>query len=922
MSVLSLLAWRLFAGALQIDAGPDGIVEVVWRGCEAELSGPRCVTKKGDELVLWTRLHTSTQDNAVMVCDASSRIGVTGRGHTAIATGHDDRGCWTLLRVDSPSGVLELRNTDDRLLWSLPFVTAPMEDTRVTEARVLFEAGYNDEAKHLLQAVQIGPQVSEADALTLADALNLERKIALRSDDFFTGVASARAAHDLYQSLGWVSSACDITFALVDHYWDKRHDKAATLLELQASARCAAAIPHYAINQRYYEAVLIEGRDDPLDTSLAYRGIDVLARRIQDFDFEAAILSAQHVVAEQLHLREETQRIEERMYALESQLDGRSSCGLVNALSNLGWSVLMRRERGESTEDPRRVLATVHDRFRVGPCRSVDDLRNATINLALAELQHDDLAAAKELLNPLEADPRVPEGELWRHLILARANLAQHNLELARGHSTKIDELAFHHADPYFKWHAAMTRGDLYAETKDSEQAIAAYQEGELLRDEMALSLALGAGLERAGARWDDSARRLINLQIEQGRPEAALRTARLARRRALRAVEELAALSDAQRDTLVKKARFLRKKTDEAASHDGHRTRAELEQEFKERRQELAELRRDLDHAVAHHSPASVALREPTSGELLLVYYPLGERWVGFAADGEQVITTFIRLEPEMSDEDLGEVLYEPFAAAIAEAREVRIIATGALLMRDLHGLPHRGKPLLARVPVAYAFDLPESLIARPRPLRGGLIVAANPGGEIPLLRFVDSEADNVADQWSILGLGTTRLVGPTAIRDAVLRELPHADVFHFIGHHIQRSESSRSTNAWDHVLILEDGTSVSVEDIMLIEGADMPRVAFLSACQTGMIDPEVASGGAAIGHSFLLRGAALVIATARPVDDAEAARVAGAFYMAAPDNASLADPATLAEAQLDLLEDGTCSENPGICAFRAWVP
>ena len=901
MSVLSLIAWRLIAGALQIDARPDGIVEVVWRGCEAELNGPRCVTKEGDELVLWTRLHTSTQDNAAMVCDASSRIGVAGRGHTTIATGPDDGGCWTRLRVDSPSGVLELRNPDGRILWSLPFVTAPIEDTRVTEARVLFEAGYNDEAKHLLQAVQIGPQVSEADALTLADALNLERKIALRSDDFFTGVASARAARDLYQSLGRVSSACDITFALVDHYWDNRHDKAATLLELQASARCAAAIPRYAINQRYYEAVLIESRDDPLDTSLAYRGIDVLARRIQDFDFEAAILSAQHVVAEQLHLREETQRIEKRMYALESQLDDRASCGLINALSNLGWSVLMRRERGES---------------------SVDDLRNATINLALAELQHDDLAAAKELLNPLEADPRVPEGELWRHLILARANLAQHNLELARGHSTKLDELAFHHADPYFKWHAAMTRGDLYAETKDREQAIAAYQEGELLREEMALSLALGAGLERAGARWDDSARRLITLQIEQGHPEAALRTARLARRRALRAVEELASLSDAQRDTLFKKARFLRKKTEEAASHDGHRTRAELEQEFKARRQLLAELRRDLGHAVAHHSPASVALREPTSGELLLVYYPLGERWVGFAADGEQVITTFITLAPEMSDEDLGKALYEPFTAAIANAREVRIIATGALLMRDLHGLSHRGRPLLAWVPVAYSFDLPEPLIARPRPLIGGLVVAANPGGEVPLLRFVEQETDDVADQWNTLGLQTTRLVGTNAIRDIVLHEIPRADVFHFIGHHLQRPEASRSVNAWDHELKLEGGTSLSVEEIMLVPAADIPRVVFLSACQTGMIDPEVASGGAAIGHSFLLRGAALVIATARPVDDAEAARVAEAFYMAAPDKASLADPATLAEAQLNLLEDGTCRENPDICAFRAWVP
>lgn len=87
-------------------------------------------------------------------------------------------------------------------------------------------------------------------------------------------------------------------------------------------------------------------------------------------------------------------------------------------------------------------------------------------------------------------------------------------------------------------------------------------------------------------------------------------------------------------------------------------------------------------------------------------------------------------------------------------------------------------------------------------------------------------------------------------------------------------------------------------------------------------MTDPQAASGGVAIGHSFLLRGVELVIATARPVDDAAAAGLAQALYLAATDAGSLAEPATLARAQSAILGDEPCSERPDVCAYRAWVP
>jgi hypothetical protein len=922
VSIPALLVWRLVAGALPIDAGADGIVEVAWRGCRAERSGPLCVTGKGDELVLWTRLHNGTSDGTPGVCGAGSLPGLAGRGHTTVATGPDDGGCWTQLRVDDPSGVLELHGSDGRLLWSLPFAVAPTRDPTVEQAKARFMAGDDAEARRLLHAALNDPKLRDGDPLGLAGALDLDQQMAFLSDDFRTGLASAEAARDLYRSLGWISSACDITYALVHHHWAAHHDHAAARSALQAGARCVAELPRYAVHQRHAHAMLVEGQGDPLDTWLAYRDVDVLARRLRDHDFEAGILSAQHVVAEQMHQREDAGRIERRVDILATELAGSQACGLTNALSNLGWSVLMRRERGEPTNDPRPVLTTVRKHYQAGRCRSVDDFHNATINLALAELQHDDPKRARALLASLKATPHDPEGELWRHLILARAGLAQRDFSLASTHSTELDALARLHADPYFGWHAAVTRGALYAVKDQPDAASTAYQEAEALRDEMALPLALGAGHELAGVRWDHSASELIKLQIAQQRPAAAMRTARLARRRALRAVEALAAITADERAALAVETRRLREDIDAGARGDHRRTGAELERVYQERRQQRMALRRKFDLAAPGHSSPSIALREPTAGELVLVYYPLDDGWVGFAADGKHVDPILIKLPAGISDEALGVALYEPFAELIAAAAQVRIIATGALLARDLHGLPFEDSPLFTHLPVAYALDLARPQFTPPRPITGGLVVAANPGGEVPRLRFVAGETEDVAEQWAQLGLVTTRLVGADATRPAVLREYPRTNILHFIGHHLQRPEAARSTNAWDHELTLEGGTSLAVEDVLVATAASMPRVVFLSACQTGMIDPEVASGGVAIGHSFLLRGAELVIATARPVDDAEAARVAETFYRTATDTASLADPATLAEAQRDLLGEGSCSDHPGVCAYRAWVP
>lgn len=917
--VSTRIAWTVVTGALQVEAGADGVVELAWNGCRAELRGPRCVTEQGAQLVLWTRLPGATASGEAK-CGKDTALAITGHGHTIQDTGPADGGCWTRLRVDDPSGLLELRGPDKRPLWSLPFVPTPAQDSVVTEAGKQFTAGHDAAANRLLQSAlaRLGAQGA---SLELARALDLDRKIAFRNGEFVRGLASAEAALDLYESLGWTSSACDITYALMHHHWVEQHH-ADALAALNRGARCAAQIPRYAVNHRYNHATLVEDLGDAYDTWVAYRDIDVLARRLRDLDFEAPILAAQHVLAEQLRQHQDIRRIEQRLQTLQAQLSTTDSCGLINALSNVSWSRLMRRERGESDQDASEWLERVVQRYSKGACRDADDLRNATINLALGRLQNDEPVAATRLLMRLPATPDDPESELWRHIILARAGLTRRNFKQASVHSAALDELAARHADPYFGWYAAFTRGELLAAQDLPTRAIAAYEEAEALRDEIALPLALGAGRERAIAPWELSAHRLIALWLAQGQPATAMQVARLARRRTLQALEGLAALDAHSRDALADEVRRRRDAIDIDAEGDDLRTGDELAPVRAERRRQRMDLRRLLDWAASGPTDPATELRKPSAGELLLVYQRLENGWVGFADDGTHVTSTFIASAArELSGTALGSALFDPFADAIAAARNIRIVADGALLAHDLHALPHRGRPLFTHSPVVYSLDLPEPRLA-PRPYTRGLVVAADPGGEEARLNFVEEEASSVVKRLETLGIVTTRQVGLDAVRSALLRELPGADILHFAGHHARRADASGSRNAWDHELLLARGTTLAVEDVLVAGSSSMPRFVFLSACETGMTDPAAASGGVAIGHSFLLRGAELVLATARPVDDAVVTRFAETYYRMATDVAALTDPATLAATQRELLGDATCNEHPDVCAYRAWVP
>lgn len=921
--ILSLLLLRalgpLSSGTLAVDAGDSGPVEIVWDGCETERAGPVCVTGKGERLVVWVR------PKQPVACERLA-LALTGRGHRTRETGAVDGGCWTRVEVEDPSkGALELRTDDGRVVWSMRFEPQPPRH-RVVDAAVARVNGDPAGARRYLEA-EIPRIELENDELALADALLTHAKLAFLTGDFAAGATSAKRARALYTAEDWPGTACAISALVAQRGWKLHQDREAVTASLRELFPCVAAFPRFALTYRNVQAQILRGTPggDPHAVWAAYRDLDVLARRVQDVEFEVVFLSIQNDLAQQLQLREEVARIDGRMAELQASGAGDGLCGMAIALNNNAWTTLLRRERGEEIADLRPRLARLRAVFSAGACADPRHFRHATLHLALASLHKGDHAAAEALLVHTEDRPEDPEGTLWRHRILARAGLDGGNLKLAAAHTDALTELARDFGDPFFAWHAAYARGVLAEARGHLDAAIAEYAAAEALREEMALPLALGAARERLGVDWDDGLRRLVGLLLARGDHVAALRAVRLARRRALRGVLALARLAGEPRVRLAAEVTRHRDAAELAARADRRLPVAARDRARVERRRERLALRRRLDEAVGAGLASTPWLRECAAGELLLVFYPFGDRWLAFADDGSAVAVADVHITPDMTDERLGDALYEPFADAIVGAREIRILAADTLGDRDLHGLPFRGRPLFAHAPVVYALDLDDTvlgdLLAMPRPFTRGVVVAADPGGEARRLPAVSREAVDVEQSWHELGLSTRRLHGDRSTRPALLEAVAAADILHFAGHNLTPPEAAGSDLTWDRELLLEQDSSLAVEDVLLAPAAGVPRIVVLSACETGKADPRAASGGVGIGQAFLTRGADLVVATSRLVDDGSAARVSGAFYAEAPDIAALADPTTLAAAQVELLGEASCAENRDICAYRAWV-
>jgi len=563
---------------------------------------------------------------------------------------------------------------------------------------------------------------------------------------------------------------------------------------------------------------------------------------------------------------------------LADDATGLEGCDRAGLLVRAGWLGLLTEER--PSERTRRLLGEAVE-LRAGRCRRPHLEANARLNLALAALREGDAdGAALQLAEAARVHPE-PDARLlpwWRDLE-GRLALLRGEGEAAR---RVYEGLLAGATAPEARWRARVGRAHVLDALGRGEDALADLVAAERVLDEQQLRIPLGEG---RGAYLGDrarSARALVDLLLRLGRPGEACDAARRARGRvlaALRAVQRVGALDPPRRRRWEDRLTSYRKaRTALEATREAHRLaptagRSALAAQLE---REEAGLRRALDAAyqvlAGVDTPMHGALAAPARGTVLLVYHPVGAGWAGFAkTDSDTMARRLGAVDGAASPAALARMLLEPFGAALEEADRIHVLAYGGLLGVDVHALPWRGRPLAEHREVAYASDLPGAVRADPeQPPRLALVVA-DPGGNLRGARGDAERTEAVLrarPAWTTLGLRQR-----AATRRALLAGIGRASLLHFSGH-----ARFAGAEGWESRLELAGRDALSVGDIL-----SLPRVppdVVLSGCETARTDASVPAPTLGLGHAFLAAGALRVVATARPVEDALAARFGRALY------------------------------------------
>lgn len=210
--------------------------------------------------------------------------------------------------------------------------------------------------------------------------------------------------------------------------------------------------------------------------------------------------------------------------------------------------------------------------------------------------------------------------------------------------------------------------------------------------------------------------------------------------------------------------------------------------------------------------------------------------------------------------------LLWAPLAEALQGCRRVTVVPQGLLGLVPFGALDDGVAPLGQRCELALA---PSARLAlrgiEGAPRRPRRVLAL---GETSRLAHTGHEAAFVA---GLFPEGQA-LVGPAATVDALRRHAAAADVVHLACHALFRQDNPRFS-----MLHLADGAiSADEAEALPLAGATV----VLSACETGMA--ALGRGDEMVGlvRAFLVAGAARVVASQWPVDDAVTESFMAAFY------------------------------------------
>jgi len=150
-------------------------------------------------------------------------------------------------------------------------------------------------------------------------------------------------------------------------------------------------------------------------------------------------------------------------------------------------------------------------------------------------------------------------------------------------------------------------------------------------------------------------------------------------------------------------------------------------------------------------------------------------------------------------------------------------------------------------------------------------LFAVNNPDGS---LHYADQEVNAVTRHFSAPWVANHK----QATRNTALLALPQCDVYHFACHGNNNWQSPLESALQMYSQV--GRVPLTVADLLGLEGRLHAQLAFLSACETGLIGTELPDEMVGLAAGFMQAGAARVISSLWPVNDESTAILAAQFY------------------------------------------
>jgi CHAT domain-containing protein/Flp pilus assembly protein TadD len=224
----------------------------------------------------------------------------------------------------------------------------------------------------------------------------------------------------------------------------------------------------------------------------------------------------------------------------------------------------------------------------------------------------------------------------------------------------------------------------------------------------------------------------------------------------------------------------------------------------------------------------------------------------------------------------------------------------------------PESGRYLIEDWAVFYAPSLnvlwgcSEIARGKPRSNHEVILSVGNPAfnreayPNLPLLQSAEREARSIA----ALFKNPTRLLGPEASKEKMLRAMQSADVIHFAGHYVIDDTNpllSKMLLAAGDANDPDEHRSVLYANEILRYKLDRAKLVVLSACQTGLDKYYSGEGAVGLSRTFIGARIPLVVASQWPVDSEGTAALMISFYHHR--QSGLSTVRALREAQVEML-------------------